>query len=275
LSEKCCFRYNEDTVTYLYETHLHTAGVSKCAASKGADYIAGYKDKGYSGIIVTDHFYNANCALSRSLEWREWVNLFYKGYEDTKNEGEKQGLDVFFGWEETFDGCDDYLVYGLDKEWLLAHPEVRKWTRGEQYSAVKAAGGCVVQAHPFRQRYYIKRIVLSTGCVDGVEIANGGNDGWADVLARRYAEKLNKPMLAGSDIHDVSQIYNDGILGVYFDRKLSGIKDFVNAVCKNEIAGLKAEREMYNFACNENITIPVDVRDENDRVTGKDWKEYL
>jgi len=262
-------------VTYLYETHLHTAGVSKCATSRGSDYIAGYKDKGYSGIIVTDHFYNANCALPRDLEWKEWVNRFYAGYEEARNEGEKHGLDVFFSWEETFDGCDDYLVYGLGKEWLLEHPEVRSWTRGEQYKAVKAAGGCVVQAHPFRQRYYIKRIVLSTACVDAVEIANGGNDDWSDALAYRYAKKLNKPMLAGSDIHDASMIYDGEIFGVYLDKKLRNITDYVNAVCNNEIAKLKAKQAMLNYDYCENITIPVDVRDENDRVTDRDWKEYV
>ena len=109
-------------MTYLYETHLHTAGVSKCASSRGAEYIAGYIDKGYSGIIITDHFFNANCALSRKLPWHEWVSRFYHGYEDAKEEGDRRGLDVFFGWEETFDGCDDYLVYGLDKKWLMEHP---------------------------------------------------------------------------------------------------------------------------------------------------------
>jgi len=274
LSEKYYFRYN-NPVAYLYETHLHTAGVSKCAISRGAEYIAGYKDKGYSGIIVTDHFYNANCALPRDLAWSEWVNQFYRGYEEARNEGERRGLDVFFGWEETFNGCDDYLVYGLDKEWLLAHPEVRKWTRGEQYSAVKAAGGCVVQAHPFRQRYYIKRVVLSTSCVDGVEIANGGNDAEADALARCYAKKINKPMLAGSDIHDASVIYTGEIFGVYLDKKLRDIKDFVNVICNNEIAGLKADQTRFDLHGNENVITPVDVRDENDRVISNDWKEYI
>jgi len=274
LSEKYYFRYN-NPVAYLYETHLHTAGVSKCAISRGSEYIAGYKDKGYSGIIVTDHFYNANCALHRDLPWSEWVNEFYRGYEEARNEGERRGLDVFFGWEETFNGCDDYLVYGLDKDWLLAHPEVRKWTRGEQYRAVKTAGGCVVQAHPFRQRHYIRRVVLSTGCVDGVEIANGGNDAEADALACRYAKKINKPMLAGSDIHDASFIYTGEIFGVYLDKKLCDIKDFVSVICNNEIAGLKVNQERFDLHGNEDVITPVDVRDENDKVISNDWKEYV
>jgi len=264
-------------VAYLYETHLHTAGVSKCAASKGADYIAGYIDKGYSGIIVTDHFFNANCGLSRRLVWKEWVNEFCRGYEEAKEEGDKQGLDVFFGWEETFDSCDDYLIYGLDKKWLLEHPEVRSWTRKEQYSAVKEAGGCVIQAHPFRQRYYISKVVLSSGCVDAVEAANGGNndDFSFDALALRYAKKIGKPVIAGSDIHNVSNIYHDEIFGVYLENKLNCIDDFVKAVCNNEITSLRTNPERFEIYGNEKISSPVEIRDINDRVISRNWKEYI
>ena len=262
-------------MTYLYETHLHTSPVSRCAVSRGADYIAGYKDSGYSGIIVTDHFFNANCALSRRLPWKEWVNQFCRGYEETKEEGERQGLDVFFGWEETFDDCDDYLVYGLDKEWLLEHPETRTWTRGEQYSAVKEAGGCVVQAHPFRQRHYIHRLILSTGCVDAVEVANGGNEEFSDSLALRYAKKLNLPMTAGSDIHDVSLIYSGELFGVYLNKKLNSIADYVKIICNNEIAGIKTDQSRFDYYDDESIILPVEIRDKNDRITDKDWKEFV
>jgi hypothetical protein len=263
-------------VAYLYETHLHTAGVSKCAVSAGADYIAGYKDKGYSGIIVTDHFFNGNCALSKRLPWKEWVNQFCRGYEEAKEEGERQGLDVFFGWEETFDSCDDYLVYGLDKNWLLEHPQARNWTRGEQYRAVKEAGGCVVQAHPFRQHYYISKVILSTGCIDAVEAANCGNeDISADALAYRYAQKLGKPMTAGTDIHDASVIHNGETFGVYLDKKLESIGDYVKIILNNKIAGLKTDISRFDFHGTENVRLPADVRDKNDKVTGQSWNELI
>ncbi|MDR0302406.1 MAG: histidinol-phosphatase [Treponema sp.] len=264
-------------MAYLYETHLHTAPVSKCAVSGGADYIAGYKDLGYTGIMVTDHFYNANCGLDRNLEWKDWVNEFYRGYEEAKEEGDKRGLDVFFGWEETFDGRDDYLIYGLDKQWLLEHPEVRHWSRGEQYAAVKKAGGCVVQAHPFREREYISRIVLSAGCVDAVEVANVGNNNnkTFDALALRYAKKINKPMTAGTDIHDAKSITYEGVLGVYLDKKLTSIADYVKIVCNNEIAGLKVDESRFVFHGTESVSLPVDIRDEEDKITGKSWKEVI
>ena len=263
-------------MAYLYETHLHTSEVSKCAVSEGADYIAGYKEKGYSGIIVTDHFFNGHCLIPRSLPWKEWVNRFCRGYENAKEAGDRLGLDVFFGWEETFDYCDDYLVYGLDKQWLLEHPEVRSWTRGEQYRAVKEAGGCVVQAHPFRQRYYINKVILSPGCVDAVEAANGGHDNFSfDALACRYAQKIGKPMTAGTDIHDAESIIYNEVLGVYSEKKLNSIDDYVKMILNNNAAGLKINSGRLDFHGHETVKIPVEIRDEQDRITGKHWKEYI
>jgi hypothetical protein len=263
-------------MSYLYETHLHTSFSSACANSKGSEYIRLYKELGYSGIIVTDHFYHGNTAVPRGLPWKEWVKQFCKGYEEAKNEGERQDFDVFFGWEETFEGCDDYLVYGLDREWLLEHQEAKDWTRSQQYGAVKAAGGCVVQGHPFRQHSYIPRIVLSTGCVDAVEAANATNSEQSyDALAMRYAQKLRLPFTAGSDTHDARQVTTDGVFGVYVKEKIKTINDFVNTICTNSIAGIKTSEGRCDYYGDERVGLPVVIRDKNDRITGKNWKDYI
>jgi hypothetical protein len=261
-------------LNYLYETHFHTSQGSACALSRGADYIRAYKTLGYTGIIVTDHFYNGNTRIRRDLPWRDWVSYFCKGYEDAKAKGDKLGLDVFFGWEETFDD-DDYLVYGLDKNWLLEHPEVRSWSREEQYRTVHDHGGCVVQAHPFRQRDYIDVIHLSTGSVDAVEIANACNeDPSYDGLARRYAERLGLPATAGSDIHDLGQTKTDMMFGVYTDKKLASIQDYVHAVKTNNLA-LKMTPGRCDWFDPTSIYLPVDIRDKNGRSTGQRLWEFL
>ena len=144
---------------FLYETHMHTCQGSRCGVSTGREHARFYHEHGYQGIIITDHFLGGNTAVNRSLTWREQMNQFCSGYEDALNEGIRLGLDVFLGWEQTFDG-DDYLFYGLDKTWLIEHPEVAQWTRAEQFKQVHIHGGCVVQAHPFRQRNYLSRILL-------------------------------------------------------------------------------------------------------------------
>ena len=259
---------------YLYETHLHTSQGSACGNSRGHEYIKRYIDLGYSGIIVTDHFFGGNCAVDRSLPWKKWVHQFCRGFEDARDEGSRRGLDVFFGWEQSFEG-DDYLVYGLDRQWLLEHPEVRYWSRKEQFEEVKRYGGCVVQAHPFRQQFYIDCIHLSTGCVDAVEAANGGNDPFENILARNYAEKLNLPFTAGSDIHDAEDIRPDAVFGVYLNEKMKTISGYTNAVREKSLAGLNIPSGYWNYNGDLRVTLPVDIRDSQDRSTGKNLTEFF
>jgi len=259
---------------YLYETHLHTKESSACGISWGREYIEKYLELGYTGIIITDHFFRGNCAVDRNLSWEKWVNSFCRGYEEAREEGELRGLDVFFGWEESFEG-DDYLIYGLDKKWLLEHPELRHWSRKEQYREVRRNGGCVVQAHPFRQYYYISNIHLSTGCVDAVEAANAGNEQSADALAFAYADKLGLPVTAGSDIHFTDDIRSETVFGVYLDKKMESISDYVDAIRNNTIAGLRIPADRFTINGNERVILPVDIRDGHDRSTGKKLAELL
>lgn len=267
-------RGKEIGMAYLYETHLHTSQGSACGISRGRDYVQRYLDIGYSGIIVTDHFYRGNCAIDRNLSWRKWVDMYCRGYEDALEEGIRRGLDVFFGWEESYE-ADDYLVYGLDKKWLLEHPEIRYWTRKEQFDEVRRSGGCVVQAHPFRNAHYISCIHLSTGCVDAVEAANRGNNDSDDALAWAYAEKLGLPVTAGSDIHSAAGVYPESVFGVYLGKKMETIKDYVNAITANGIEGLKMPAGRCDMRGNEKVLLPVDIRDSSDRGTGRDLSEFL
>ena len=115
--------------------------------------------------------------------------------------GQKIGLDVFFAWEQRYDG-DEYLIYGLDPQWLLDHPEVEKWNRREQLEGVHHYGGCVIQAHPFRDRAYIDRVRLGLQYADGIEIANAGNFAYNDVYARQYANEYDLMCISGSDNHN-------------------------------------------------------------------------
>jgi hypothetical protein len=223
---------------------------------------------GYTGIIVTDHFFNGNTAVHRNMPWKRWVEEYCRGYEEARQEGEKLGLDVFFGWEETFGG-DDYLVYGLGKEWLLDHPEAACWTVPQQYREVHTYGGCVVHAHPFRERAYIPRIYLSPRWVDAVEVANGGNDRSFDVLAMLYAKSLGLPVTAGSDIHDTNQLAAGPLYGVYLDKKMETIQDYVRAVRENAITGLFIPEGRCSPHGDENVPKWVYVREGEKQVTRK------
>ncbi len=190
---------------FLYETHLHTCTGSACGISEGREYVRAYLRLGYAGVFITDHFLHGNCAVDRSLPWEQIVRRFCAGYEDCKREGDRLGLAVFFGWEQNFEG-DEFLVYGLDKDWLLAHPEMNDWTRREQFARVHAYGGAVVQAHPFRDRGYIRKHTLSPYFCDAAEVFNSANHLPEDASCRRYCERNGLAETAGSDIHDVEDV---------------------------------------------------------------------
>jgi len=81
---------------YIYETHMHTSQASACGKSPGKDYIQKYIDAGFSGIIITDHFFRGNCGISKKLPWEQRVHLFCQGYEDAKEAGYKLNFPVFF-----------------------------------------------------------------------------------------------------------------------------------------------------------------------------------
>ncbi len=213
---------------YRYETHLHTSEGSACASASGKEHVRNYYEAGYAGIIVTDHFFNGNTAISAELPWDKRVEAFCRGYENAKEEGERLGFDVFFGWEACFQGTE-FLIYGLDKEWLLEHDDILSWSIEEQYEKVKASGGYVVQAHPFREAWYINKTILCPDACDAVEVANISNnrlDPTFNPKAYEYALKHNKPMTGGSDVHG-SPAMNGGM---EFEMKLNSINDFIDAV---------------------------------------------
>lgn len=232
---------------YLYETHLHTCQASACATSTGAEHVRFYKDIGFRGIMVTDHFFGGNTLVPQKLPWRERVEMFCSGYEDALIEGQKRGLDVFLGWEQGY-GDDEYLVYGLDKRWLLAHPEVESWTRREQLEGVRRYGGCVVQAHPFRTRNYIRYVRLGHLYSDGVEAANAANGALNDAYALRYARHYGLAVTAGSDNHhSVSDLASSGrIMGIALDERLRSIHDYVRMIRRREPIGLNVPPERWH-----------------------------
>lgn len=220
---------------YAYETHLHTRQGSACGKNDGAEMARAAMQAGYTGMFVSDHFFYGNTAVDRSLPWSEWVEGYCKGYETAKEEGDRIGLQVFFAWEASYRGTD-FLVYGLDKEWLLKHPEIKDATVEEQYHLVHQDGGMIIHAHPYREASYIQEIRLYPEWIDGVEVRNishqieKGDRPDFDQKALAYAKKYNFPQTSGSDIHHVD-LYGGGMA---FSHKLTDIQDFISAVRNRE-----------------------------------------
>ena len=185
---------------FFYETHLHTAPVSRCATATVEETLCFYKKCGYAGVFITNHFLDGNINIDRSLPYEERIDFYFSDYEAALSLGEKIGIDVFLGVEMTYGGTD-FLVYGLDKAWFLAHSEIEGMKRTAILSMLTEAGALVIQAHPFREAAYIDHIRLFPRHVHGVEICNTSRSDFENRLAAQYAENYGLIPLAGSDNH--------------------------------------------------------------------------
>lgn len=211
---------------YKYETHVHTSETSACASANGAAQAMFYKSKGYTGIVVTDHFFNGNTSVPHELPWEEKVNRFCLGYEKAKEQGDKIGLDVFFGWEYSYHGAD-LLTYGLDKQWLLKHPMVMDMDVNSYCDFVREQGGIIVHAHPFREADYIAMIRLFPRKCDACEIINSCRSDFENNMAKHYAESYDLRPFAGSDNHSAAQ---EKLNGVDFDEIITSEQHFAQLI---------------------------------------------
>lgn len=250
-------------MSYCYETHLHTKEASACARSYGAQYIAVYKRLGYSGMCVTDHFLNGNTAIDRSLGWEEQITGFCLGYERAKAEGDRQGLSVFFGWEHAFDG-DEFLIYGLGKEWLLAHSEMMGWDQHTLFERVDRDGGLMIQAHPFRERPYIREIALHPYSCHGAEVINGQNEQAFNLRAEAYARTYALTPTCGGDIHSIEEATTLS-QAMVFEEPLRTVHDFVDAV--KEQRGVRPSAEPTPMGKLGPPSVPVYLWDRDQRKT--------
>lgn len=217
-------------MSYLYETHLHTRRGSACGVSYGPDYVKGYRDLGYDGIFVTDHFYLGNTVIPRSLPWNKWVDNYYASYLETKEAGDKIGLKVFFGWETSYGTGEDFLIYGPGPDFLKAHPEIISLTQKEQFLLLDSCGALVVQAHPFRERDYMSEIQLHPLHCHAWEIYNAGNEAYMDANARNFVKNLSLPHTCGSDIHRAEQLKKGQVFAMETEEPLNSEWDYVKLI---------------------------------------------
>lgn len=80
------------------EMHAHDCEVSQCAVITAKDLVDGYKDAGYDGIVITNHFDQITLHILGATPEEQW-KAYMRGYELAKEEGERVGLTVILGME--------------------------------------------------------------------------------------------------------------------------------------------------------------------------------
>lgn len=218
---------------FLYETHLHTSPISACGRFGVRENLLFYKNLGYAGVFITNHFVDGNIGCDRALPYEEQVEFYFSECEEAKRLGEEIGIDVFYAVESSYHGTD-FLIYGLDKEFYLSHPEWSSVKRSDLLLTLREAGAFVVQAHPYREAFYIDHIRLFPRHIEAVEVINSSNpEPFMNEMANAYAEMYGLIKSAGSDNHFADKYCRD-LDAVAFSHRLESVGDFIASMRRGE-----------------------------------------
>ena len=211
---------------YKTEAHIHTKESSICGKADAARLVEIYKEKGFHTLFITDHINNGAFMSWEGLSWEERIDRFYLGYEEARRRGDEIGVRVLFAVEVKFmepeGNMHDYLVYGLDREFLKSHPYFNIGSL-EEFLEIKPEGALLLQAHPYRNGCY-----PTPDLVDGIEVCNAHprhenhNDS-----ALALAKERSFPVSVGSDVHmegDAARAY------VLTDEPIETVEDYIEAI---------------------------------------------
>ena len=198
---------------FRYELHAHTSECALVARLSGAELVRAYADRGYSGMVITDHYFSIFFDwFGKELEGKshkEIIDRWLRGFDSARNEGAKIGFTVLPGAEVRIDGTiNDYLVYGLEPEDLYRLPLLNRMKSIDEVLDILPEQTCVVHAHPFRH----SMTVCDPGRFFGIEVHNGGTDSFRNGLAKTWAEHYGKAMTSGSDCHGPGAVAQGGII---------------------------------------------------------------
>ncbi len=222
-----------DNYPFMYETHCHSSESSACARSTAVEMAMAHREAGYAGMVLTNHNWGGNTAVSRELPWCDFLDAFFAPYYLAKEWGDANDLQVFPGYEAGYSGTE-FVIIGIDIDWMYDHPELREATVEEQFEIIHSGGGVISHAHPFREAFYIKEVRLFPEYIDAVEGVNAAHcpiNGLPDNRvfndrALKYAKELGVPITGGSDTHNV-HLFGGGMA---FPRRLRDVHDLTDMI---------------------------------------------
>lgn len=175
-------------MVYKIDMHCHTAKGSLDARADIEDIIIGLKNKGFNGVLITDH--NS-----------------YKGYKYAK-QFETEDFKILKGIE--YDTCDaGHILIILPENAHCKEFEFRGMTLKMLSKMVHKRGGIMGLAHPFdhgplgafRRHINKHRMKYVMSLIDFVEIFNSSASEKGNIAAKEIANQYNKATTAGSDCH--------------------------------------------------------------------------
>ena len=192
---------------YKTELHCHSSEVSGCSSVNINDVVEKYIEHGYTSLVLTNHLYTFNLFE----EYKAKVDLLFDTCAKAREiAGDR--LNVLDGVEFRLDDGNDYLLFGVTKEFLLSDPELSDLEAHELKEKAEKYGIIVIHAHPlrFNQRH------LHPSAIHGYEVFNGhpeqrSNNEAVDLIFAPMA-KEGKILTSGTDHHDGHHMPNAGIV---------------------------------------------------------------
>ncbi len=226
---------------FRYEMHLHDSACSRCGWSSGEDFARIAKERGFSGFVITNHFYHGNSAIDRTLPWSDFVGAYAKDYEDTKKVAEEYDLDVFFGFEEGYGSGQHLLVYGLSPEVVANEPKFPDMSLPEIYAFVHKNNGFLAFAHPYRNLSDADiKNYPDIRYADAIEVYNAGNMPESNQMAAEFIKNTGARTIAGSDTHSIKSFGKGGLV---FSRRLYNSESLVEDLFANRYELITSEQD--------------------------------
>lgn len=192
---------------FKYEMHMHSSACSKCAVQNMNEIVTVLKNKGFSGAVITNHFYHGNTSVDRSLSWEKFVKKYEDDYTQGMKLAQQYNIKIFFGIEEKIvdDIGKEVLIYGVSPDIISKNPKLKDGRLKTISKVIHENGGLVIQAHPFRRRPYIKNpdSLIDINLIDGIECFNACNTNEDNEKSMEFAKKhQNMILISGSDAHE-------------------------------------------------------------------------
>ncbi|MBQ7857530.1 MAG: hypothetical protein IJ351_02710 [Oscillospiraceae bacterium] len=215
---------------YRYETHCHCNVASKCAHSSPEDLVLSYRDAGFAGLVLTDHFIHGYTCVDANLPWEKRMDVYYGAYLRAKALGDTLDFDVLFGIEHAYGGGQEILCYGIGREFLMENPDIPQLSIDEFVRRLRQYGGIAIQAHPYR--YGGWEVPIRPEILDGIEVYNAGNSPDRNAMALEKAGEGDFILTSGGDIHFAfdSRL---GSAGVAFPFRVQTGQAFADALKQN------------------------------------------
>lgn len=209
----------------IYEIHCHTKEVSICGWVNGKEVANIHKEAGFDGICITDHYYRGFFEMHPGKSDRQIVDHYLQGYRNAKKQGDKIGLKVLLGIELRFDeNINDYLVYGIDEQFLYDNPQIYKMTLAQFVKFIEGTKMILVFAHPFRE--VCKK--MDPSLFEAVESHNGAvRMNSRNNLAKDFQKMHNLIGTCGSDFHRREDI---GLSSMEFHDEINNEQQLASAI---------------------------------------------